>query len=146
MFLRFIQVDECACMLSCVPLSHLGSPYWCIHWPFKFHYYIISHCMDQHFIFSSSHVHMGYFQYFTIINNTAMDLPRHVLWYTFQSFSRNVSKSGIPGLEVHTHLQLYQMMQKCLLMEGLIYQFMISLTVYEFLLLHIPISNNCQIL
>ena len=58
-----------------------------------------------------------------------MDLPTHVLWYTFQSFSRNVSRSAIAGLEVHTHLQLYQIMQKCLLMEGLIYQFMISLTV-----------------
>lgn len=39
--------------------------------------------MDQQFvIFSSSHAHVGYFQYFAIISNTAMDLPTHVLWYT----------------------------------------------------------------
>lgn len=83
---------------------------------------------------------MGYFQYFTIISNTAMDLLVHVLWYTFQSFSRTVSRSGIAGQGVHTHLQPYQIMQKCLPMEGL-YQFMVSLIVYEFLLLHIHTSN-----
>ena len=41
-----------------------------------------------------------------------------------------VFQGMFPGVQLlvlrYTHLQLYQIMQKCLLTEGLIYQFMIS--------------------
>lgn len=86
----------------------------------------------QFIILYSLDGHMGYFQYFTLISNTAMDLLVCALWYTFQSFSGSIYRNGIAGHGVLTHIQLYQIMQKCLSMEWL-YQFVISPIVYEFL-------------